>query len=541
MITYNFILCNIIIFIYLGLIFIIRKALDKNIFPKYLSFSNIFIVLSLLFIFVPNFEIYNFYNFNNLEKSSIKPLSTNIISDYSKDLYVSVNRYHIIDLIIIFGFIIKIIFVIISGLKLRKLNKKPLYSNTFNKLCENMKIKAKLYLCDEILSPLSYGIFFKKVLVPTKYSHDKSIFLHELIHHKHKDLILNFMLSLIECIYWFNPMVLIWCKKIRLDMEVYCDYDVINFLGNNIEYGNIILDSVIEEKSVAQYMFSPKNQLKYRINKIINYNKNLSKIKSRFFIFFVIAFIIPYLFNINSYGYSIYFKPNIEYENINLEKYFHGFKGTFVMYDINNDKYYIYNKNLAEKRAAPNSIYKIVIGINALENKVISPENNSMAYNGKDYPFNEWEQNQNLSTAMKYSVNWYFQNLDNNLTINEIKNFLNKINYGNKSLSFNKESYWLEDTLKISPIEEVIFLKKLFNNEFNFKEENLNCILNSIKINNGYYGKTGSGMINGKINSGWFVSITDRENSKFITALRIENGDGNKAKEISEKIMLNLT
>lgn len=162
-----------------------------------------------------------------------------------------------------------------------------------------------------------------------------------------------------------------------------------------------------------------------------------------------------------------------------------------------------------------------------------------MKWDGTETPFKEWNKNHNLNSAMRYSVNWYFQNIDRGISKSKIYNYLNKISYGNKQIGFDS-NYWLEGSLKISPIEQVDFLKKLYNNEFDFNRENVNSVINSIKISDNFYGKTGTGMVNGKTVNGWFVGIACSDYNTYIFAARISaenNATGLAAEKIAEDII----
>lgn len=75
-----------------------------------------------------------------------------------------------------------------------------------------------------------------------------------------------------------------------------------------------------------------------------------------------------------------------------------------------------------------------------------------MSWNGTDYPFEAWNMNQNIHSAMQSSVNWYFQKIDEQLGLPVIQNYIRKIEYGNESISSNVSSYWMQSFLKISPI-----------------------------------------------------------------------------------------
>ena len=76
-----------------------------------------------------------------------------------------------------------------------------------------------------------------------------------------------------------------------------------------------------------------------------------------------------------------------------------------------------------------------------------------MTWNQEDYPFETWEQDQTLQTAISGSVNWYFEALDHEIGRNGIQSYVQKIGYGNENVGSDISSYWMESTLKISPVE----------------------------------------------------------------------------------------
>lgn len=205
----------------------------------------------------------------------------------------------------------------------------------------------------------------------------------------------------------------------------------------------------------------------------------------------------------------------------------------------------------AALRTSPNSTYKIYDALFGLEAGIIAPENSAVAWNKVDYPFEAWNTGQNLDSAMKFSVNWYFQSLDKQLGASAIKNYIQKIGYGNQNtgtdLNTDLATYWLESSLKISPIEQVQLLTKLYSNDFNFAPENVDAVKNSILLsssaNGNLYGKTGTGRINEKDISGWFIGYVETADSTYFFATNIqstENATGSKASEISLSILSNI-
>ena len=66
----------------------------------------------------------------------------------------------------------------------------------------------------------------------------------------------------------------------------------------------------------------------------------------------------------------------------------------------------------ASTRVSPNSTYKIYDALLGLESGIITPEHSTFTWNGEPYPFHSWEADQDLTSAIHNSVNWYFQAID---------------------------------------------------------------------------------------------------------------------------------
>ena len=83
---------------------------------------------------------------------------------------------------------------------------------------------------------------------------------------------------------------------------------------------------------------------------------------------------------------------------------------------------------------------------------------------------------------MSASVNWYFGYIDEQLGKTSVQEYLQKIGYGNEDLSGNFSSYWMESSLKISPIEQVELLTRLQNQNLGFASENVKAVKDTIHI-----------------------------------------------------------
>lgn len=537
----HFIASNIFISLLMIILYFLKSLFNKRLSPKWHFYSWIPLLLTMICVFLPKINMpYISTRIFSTVKNNETAMNTTISSvKFADDLQIiNYNKlYMILFIIWLLGIIINICIYFISYIKINNIIKKSDYLYSID--------NCNIFITRGNISPFSFG-FFKKAIILPYYVIDtfdikdiENIIQHEITHYKHKDNIFNILLCVLNILFWFNPFTYYIFNKIRLDMEIFCDYDVIRQQNYTyVDYGSTLINFAANRKNgfkISNNIISTKKQLQIRLNKIVSnctyYNKNIQ------FLFIVCIIIVSSfsLFFINVFGYDItnnvFGNKDIEY--IDIEEYFDNFDGCFVMYNENDDKYVVFNKDLAKERYSPYSTYKIAIALNGFENNIISEDNSYMKWNGVNYPFATWNKNQNLSTAFKDSVNWYFQNIDRNTNYIGKKIFLNNINYGNKNIGLSQENYWLDGSLKISVAEQVEFLSNVFgkSNKYNFKYSS--AVKDLIKVSDGLYGKTGSGT-----DEGWFVGILERNENNYFFALHIsgENSNGTNALNICKKI-----
>ena len=163
------------------------------------------------------------------------------------------------------------------------------------------------------------------------------------------------------------------------------------------------------------------------------------------------------------------------------------------------------------------------------------------------YPFEAWNADQDLHSAMQFSVNWYFQNIDEQLGTSALRNYVKKIGYGNENINSDLSSYWMQSTLKISPVEQVELLTELYNNDLGFASENVNTVKESLCLfsseTESFYGKTGTGRVDDNDINGWFIGYIETADNTYFFATNIqstENATGSKASEISLSILFDM-
>ena len=198
----------------------------------------------------------------------------------------------------------------------------------------------------------------------------------------------------------------------------------------------------------------------------------------------------------------------------------------------------------ATLQVSPDSTYKIYDALFGLEDGVITLDNSMLEWNGELYPFDAWNASQDLQSAMTHSVNWYFQEVDERLGADRLRSYIRKIGYGNKNISGDFSTCWMEASLKISPVEQVELLTKLYNNDFDFAPENVSAIKDAIclsaSVQGTFYGKTGTGRVDGQDINGWFVGFIETTDNTYFFATNIKgdmDADGMSAMEITLSIL----
>ena len=404
--------------------------------------------------------------------------------------------------------------------------------------CRNeIGVKGSILLGSSVLvkTPMTVGIFKTQIILPAKkvsLNDARYAMLHELVHCKNKDVLINGIMCLFQILYWFNPLVCLAFKQMRLDRELACDTSVLEILPEeaHINYGETLLNFASASSRPSVYFFTAtmggsKRQIIKRIEYIASYTakSGMSKIKGicAFVIMGLIIFcLIPILSLIaNDDDTRFHFHAeNVLYQD--FSSFFGGLEGSFVLYDVDAGLYIIHNRDKSITRVSPNSTYKIFSTLIALETGVLEAKDTFRQWNGALHPFDAWNQDHNLASAMRYSVNWYFQDLDAQVGIEVLRSYLTQLSYGNHNLSGGILDFWIESSLRISPIEQVRLLRDFYQDNTIFETEHINTLKEALRLSerNGaaLSGETGTGFLNDGTANGWFIGYV--ENNEQDTA-----------------------
>lgn len=227
-----------------------------------------------------------------------------------------------------------------------------------------------------------------------------------------------------------------------------------------------------------------------------------------------------------------------------LEKYFDGQPGTFVLYDLKRDQVLRYNPDRAAQRFLPASTFKILNSLISLETGVIPDENTVIKWDGTHYDVPSWNQDHTLKTAIADSVVWYYQELARRVGQERMQKYVDAAGYGNRDISGNIDSFWLDGALRISADEQVEFLKRLYQDDLPFSQRNLHIVKDILVLEktpiSQLSGKTGTQLrVQPSIN--WFVGYVEKDGNVYLFATNLELpagvSDNTRAKETTKRIL----
>jgi beta-lactamase class D len=200
-------------------------------------------------------------------------------------------------------------------------------------------------------------------------------------------------------------------------------------------------------------------------------------------------------------------------------------KGSFLLYDLKQDKYIAYDSARCKQRFVPASTFKIFNSLVALETGVAPDEHLVLKWDSVQRRNPEWNKDQDMASAIKNSTVWYYQEIARRIGGKRMKEWITREHYGNMDISGGIDQFWLKGGLRISQEEQISFLRELYAGNLDFSERTMDIVRHIIilKDSTAYTlrGKTGWGDVEGK-NFGWFVGYLEQKGNVYFFATNVE-------------------
>ncbi|MBU1220207.1 class D beta-lactamase [Myxococcota bacterium] len=202
-----------------------------------------------------------------------------------------------------------------------------------------------------------------------------------------------------------------------------------------------------------------------------------------------------------------------------------GYDGAFILYNAQSGKYSFHNEKYVKIRQTPASTFKYLNSLIALETKVIVDEKEMIKWDGKKHSYENWNQNLDLTRAFTFSAVWFYQELARRIGKERMQKYIDAVGYGNRNTGTKIDTFWLDGSIKISPMEQMDFIRRLADGKLPFSEKTMQTVRNiSIVHKEGdavVHAKTGLALRQKDV-IGWYAGWVQKGNKKWFFVLMIK-------------------
>jgi len=216
-----------------------------------------------------------------------------------------------------------------------------------------------------------------------------------------------------------------------------------------------------------------------------------------------------------------------------LKKYFDENKvdGCFTMFNNADGKVTVYNMSLDTVRFTPASTFKIANSLIGLEIGSITDEKMVIKWDGIKRNVEDWNKDLTMTDAFKVSsVPWY-QEVARRIGKDTMQQWLDSLNYGNMKIGSHLDSFWLDNSLKISPDEQLGLVKRLYFDQLPFQKRTQQIVRDVMtQEDNTLYTlayKTGWGFDENHQSIGWMVGWIEENKHPYFFVTLVKSADNN--------------
>lgn len=221
--------------------------------------------------------------------------------------------------------------------------------------------------------------------------------------------------------------------------------------------------------------------------------------------------------------------PNNVNVDDSLGKYFkdNNVEGCFALFNNGNGKFTIYNLDRYKDSAyLPASTFKIVNSLIGLQTGIISNTRMVIKWDGTNR-MPEWNKDLTMAEAFKVSAVPYYQEVARRVGKDTMQSWLDSLHYGTTKIKTRIDTFWLDNSLKITPDEELGLVKRLYFHQLPFFANYQDTVKKIMLFEDtpayrlSY--KTGWGQRENGNQLGWMVGWIEENNHPYFFVLNIES------------------
>jgi beta-lactamase class D len=191
-----------------------------------------------------------------------------------------------------------------------------------------------------------------------------------------------------------------------------------------------------------------------------------------------------------------------------------GVSGTMALFDTKDGQLSCSDPAKCGTGYVPASTFKIANTIIGLETGIVSDAESPLPWDGKEYQNPDWNRDHTLRTAVQVSCVPCFQGIARKVGAAQMQDWVKRLDYGNHDTAGPVDFFWLGGGLRISPFQQIDFLRRLDGGKLPIQEHTLDVVRDVITLDVGaeyvLRGKTGlAGPPEQPSEVGWFVGFVE--------------------------------
>ena len=206
--------------------------------------------------------------------------------------------------------------------------------------------------------------------------------------------------------------------------------------------------------------------------------------------------------------------------------------GTIALFDTQDDVLGCSDVKRCREAVVPASTFKIPHSMIALEIGLVEGPDTLLRWDGKRYSLDDWNQDLKFRDAFRLSCVPCYMALARKIGEQREREWAEKLAYGNHDVSGGVDKFWLSGGLRISPLQQIDFLRRFDQNKLPISERSADMVrdIMTLDVTEHYVlrGKTGSTAPPDEPRElGWFVGwIEIGERRVFFATLLDGHAEG---------------